>query len=1061
MASEDMSLDDDFMETMLSDFLDESDGYMRNLNEKLMVLDQLISSAEDPKSLSIDRSILNEMFRDAHSLKGLSAMLRLGNINSLTHRIENLFDAAREQRLTLTAEVVELLFEAFDRLSGMIENLMSVGNDHVEFKSVSEAIQKVLDDADVGSETLTKEQMHAAVQNTRNSSPAEDSDNEQAITSIGDSEQSASTADATPLSDPFAGVTDEIETSQKYLSIFVEETLESLDELYDSLSDVNNDAQVNRILTRCHQIKGSAASIGLQRPAKLAHLMEDLLQEVREANREIDEAIANALSFAADAIRAYAEKLQAGDRPIDDNFSDAYRRLLQGLNVGKADADAPEELTSSNDRRTSCDTTNTGDGVEEIASRLDDLDALISQKEVLTNSEFRSSTLLSEERERICLAAPADRDSVIGMAQLKPGIPLADVKVQLLFNRLEEAGELFFRVPDENELAEADLSRILFGVASDWEVRQVRDAIDLDGVTKITLESLSSRRQEVEIHGDSAISASEQGRGAHSAVAPQSDGAPQESSRPEAPGAETGDRTEEIGASSASLNTQESVAKAEGKIGGKGDSDQSVTDTGSPQSTKQKPAETLRVDIERLDQLMNLAGQLVINRARFGQIHEKLKSLSMNKHASTRLAGISDQLSVLLKDTEELSDTSQDASALRDAVCHQVTHVSEDLELLRSDVQQIGEARGLINQLSDAVHQLERISDEIQQSVMDTRMVPIGPLFSRFKRVVRDITRINAKRIELAIRGEKTELDKRMIDELTDPLIHMVRNSADHGIESLQERRDAGKPELGKITLDAFHRGNRVMIKIHDDGRGLDPEKLKAKAISKGIVTQQDAERMTPHEALQLIWEPGFSTAETITEISGRGMGMDIVRSKIEQLNGSVELESETGVGTTITVKLPLTMAILPCLLSVIDGDTFAIPVESVVEIVRVQRKDLPTVGGAVTARIRGRVIPVVSLRDLFDWNDRFSTSEPEPEEYTLVIVGTESGELGLSVEDLVGEEDIVVKSLAENYRNVHGLSGASILGDGCVSLILDVAAMMEMASRRPATAASNFTEIG
>jgi two-component system chemotaxis sensor kinase CheA len=318
--------------------------------------------------------------------------------------------------------------------------------------------------------------------------------------------------------------------------------------------------------------------------------------------------------------------------------------------------------------------------------------------------------------------------------------------------------------------------------------------------------------------------------------------------------------------------------------------------------------------------------------------------------------------------------------------------------------------------------------------------------------VVRDITRVNGKDIQLVIHGEKTELDKRMIDELGDPLIHMVRNSADHGVETPEERIAAGKPPQGEIVLDAFHRGNSIMIQVKDNGRGLSLEKIRRKAIEKGIVSESDCEKMTPHQVYQLIWEPGFSTAEKITEISGRGMGMDIVRSKIEDLSGVVELDSVPGQGTIFTIKLPLTLAILPSLMAMIQGDVFALPIESVVEIVSVRRQDFSRVHGLRTATVRGRVVSVAMLEDVFTWksgNDRPHAEKPEDaEESTLVIIGVAGRELGLCVDQLLGEEDVVIKSMAENYRNVEGVAGASILGDGRVALILDTSALIDMASK-------------
>jgi two-component system chemotaxis sensor kinase CheA len=340
---------------------------------------------------------------------------------------------------------------------------------------------------------------------------------------------------------------------------------------------------------------------------------------------------------------------------------------------------------------------------------------------------------------------------------------------------------------------------------------------------------------------------------------------------------------------------------------------------------------------------------------------------------------------------------------------------------------------------------------------MDTRMVPIGPLFGRFKRVVRDITRVNNKDINLVIHGEKTELDKRMIDELGDPLIHMVRNAADHGIESPAARTAAGKPAQGTLTLDAFHRGNSIIIQVADDGKGLDKDRILAKAIEKKLISAAEAEKMTAQQAYQLIWEPGFSTAEKITEISGRGMGMDIVRSKIEDISGTVEVDSQPGQGTTFTIKLPLTLAILPSLMAEIDGDVFALPVESIIEIVSVPRGDLSTVHGVKTAVIRQRVVSIVELDEIFSWNPLSETARSKSArgatrtDCTLVVLGQEGREIGLRVDALLGEEDVVIKSMAENYRNVPGIAGASILGSGRVSLILDVAALIAMSSHEAA----------
>ena len=410
-----------------------------------------------------------------------------------------------------------------------------------------------------------------------------------------------------------------------------------------------------------------------------------------------------------------------------------------------------------------------------------------------------------------------------------------------------------------------------------------------------------------------------------------------------------------------------------------------------------KPAETIRVDIDRLDQLMNLAGELVVNKARFVQITSALGQLVAAKRGERMIADLHEPL----------------------------------------------------NKLLEAVDQLDRVSHGIQQCVMDTRMVPIGPLLARFKRVIRDISRSKGKQIRLVIRGEKTELDKRMIDELGDPLIHVVRNSADHGIELPDDRVAAGKPREGTVILDACHRGNSILLRIIDDGRGLDATKIRDTAIRKGLLSPTAAAQLTDQQAYQLIWQPGFSTVDQVTEVSGRGMGMDIVRSKVEAIHGTIELSSEPGQGTTIAIKLPLTLAILPSLLAEIDGEVFALPIESVTEIIRVARHDVRPVCGTDTAIVRGRVISVVRLSDLFQWHPHTAkTNVPSPADaQNVVVIGNNGHEIGLVVDRLLGEEDVVVKSLAENYRHVDGIAGASVLGDGRVSLILDVGALVERAA--------------
>ena len=466
-------------------------------------------------------------------------------------------------------------------------------------------------------------------------------------------------------------------------------------------------------------------------------------------------------------------------------------------------------------------------------------------------------------------------------------------------------------------------------------------------------------------------------------------------------------------------------------------------------SDKDRPTETVRVDTERLDQLMNLAGQLVINKARFAQINETLKRELGISHSAEKLDALTQTLDKIADDT----DADVDQQCLRvelEGLKTQVKRVNGDIKSLRADLESVARAHDSVSDLSEAVHQFDRISTEMQQSVMATRMVPIGPLFTRFKRVIRDIARADAKDIRLIIRGEKTELDKRLIDELSDPLTHLFAIPPIMALNPLKSRLAAGKPAEGTVILDALHRGNSIIIQVIDDGKGLDTDRILSKCLEKRLFTEADAAKMTPHQIWQMIWAPGFSTAEKVTEVSGRGMGMDIVRSKIANINGTVELDSVPGQSTTLTIKLPTTLAILPSLMVKIDQDSFAIPMESVKEIICVPAEEMVSIQGQTAVCVRNRVIIRKRLEELFTWHRRTSSENAEESgQLTLVIIGEPGHEMALAVDHVIGEEDVVIKSISENYKNVPGVAGATVLGDGRVSVILDVPTIIDTFSNR------------
>ena len=331
-------------------------------------------------------------------------------------------------------------------------------------------------------------------------------------------------------------------------------------------------------------------------------------------------------------------------------------------------------------------------------------------------------------------------------------------------------------------------------------------------------------------------------------------------------------------------------------------------------------------------------------------------------------------------------------------------------------------------------------------------MVQIGRVFNRFPRLVRDIAREFAKEIDLEIQGEETELDKSIIEEISDPLVHLIRNAADHGVEPPDIREKAGKPRLGRITLSAGHEGNHVIIEIQDDGAGIDPEKLKQKAIEKGLLSPEEAHEMKTEDTYSLIFIPGFSTAQKVSNVSGRGVGMDVVKTNITKLNGIISVESAIGKGTKFTLKLPLTLAIIQGLLVGVSGETFAIPLSSVLEVVHTSQPEVSTVNGRQVIRLRETVLPLVDISDLLDVPGR----DENPAAFYTVVVGVANRKFGIVVDRLVGQKEIVIKPLGAYLRNIPGIAGSTILGDGRVIMILDAGELLRLVEKSSRAAVAN-----
>ena len=370
-----------------------------------------------------------------------------------------------------------------------------------------------------------------------------------------------------------------------------------------------------------------------------------------------------------------------------------------------------------------------------------------------------------------------------------------------------------------------------------------------------------------------------------------------------------------------------------------------------------------------------------------------------------------------------------------------------ELVITQSMLSLLGEdfSMGNLEKLQDGLGQLERHTREMQESVMMIRMLPISFSFSRFPRLVRDMSSSMGKKIDLIMSGENTEIDKTLIEKIGDPLIHLVRNSLDHGIEMPEDRIAAGKDETGTINLNAYHKGGNIVIEIIDDGKGIDPDAVLGKAIEKGLVPA--GAKLTPQQINDLIFQPGFSTAKEITDVSGRGVGMDVVRKNIQSLGGIVEIQSEFGKGSAITIRLPLTLAILDGQTITVGDEMYIVPLVSIIESIQIKSDSINRVAGrGETFKLRDEYIPIVRLSTVFNIEN---AKAKELEEGLLVVVEADGKHCGVFVDDLLGQQQVVIKSLEQNYQRIEGVSGATILGDGSVALILDIPGLLRMSTKQ------------
>ncbi len=702
----------------------------------------------------------------------------------------------------------------------------------------------------------------------------------------------------------------------QYLDIFIDETKEHLQNLNTHILELEQDGEnmdtINEIFRAAHSLKGMAGTMGYKRMQTLTHDMENVFSEVRNGNIKVDSDMIDLLFKCLDALEEYLSTIQeTADEGTNDN-----EPLVKGLNDilnAKKGEEAPKEekKTKKSEKKSK---------KEDKEEKADD-DAKAKWRDIKIDDTVK--TVISE--------GAKNNIKAYGITvYIQESCLLKAARAFLVFKALEELGEVVVSVPSAQDIEDEsfgfDFSVIFMSdkpldqiIAAVKYVSEIQDAVG----GEVSLDEPEKEAEETVNEGVPAVA-------------------------------------EDVPA--ASTASTQAPAKA------------ANTSAAAPDKKSGKPVvnRTVRVDIEKLDSLMNLVSELIISK-------NSLVSVAGSVVGTSNLA------------------------------------------------------------FNEQIEYLESVTTNLHESVMKVRMVPIENTVNKFPRMIRDLSKKLDKKMELYMTGEDTELDRTVVDEIGDPLMHLLRNSADHGLESAEVRAQRGKPEVGSIFLDAYQDGNNVVIEVRDDGNGIDIEAVKNKAIEKGKITQEMADVMSDKEVIDLLFQPSFSTAKVVSDVSGRGVGLDVVKSKIEALSGEIEVKTKLGEGSTFIIRLPLTLAIIQALMVVVGNEKYAISLGAIQTIESISPSDVKKVQGKEVINLRGAVIPLVRLNRILDLEDVNDGSRD-----MIVLIAKKGDRLaGLVVDELIGQMEIVIKPMGKYAGTTKLISGATILGDGEVALILDANALI------------------
>ena len=942
----------DFMDPELfGDFIIEAREHLETIEPNLLELEKT------PDNLSL----LNEIFRPMHSMKGASGFLGLNKMNGLAHRAENILDELRKGTMAVTSDIMDIILATTDVLRQMIDSLEADNTEgDVDTGPLIQAI-----DALMAGETPAPVQAAPA----KPAAPAP--------------EKAAPEAPAAPAEAPAAAVAEQpappaaarqtgdveawIESRENkpsyaltafgeaHLRDFIEEARDNISSLSDGLLELEKHPEgqkdlVNDLFRYFHNLKGNSGIIGYQELNGLTHEAETLLNSLRKDESSVSPAIVDLLLLAVDVLEALIFRIDpasGGVTPFD--IEELLVKLREAVAGGQPSL--PESLLATAPQPEAPAAAASGAPAQEDAGGLDPEDVAMYRNTV--KQQFDHIVAAIEGMR----ADGANREFADAMFR-----SLTTIQNSSSFMGLDDIKEYARRtagIVDQARNSDMDFS--ILADLLDQECAIIRDMIEpaLSALAAAPAAPSAPAPAAAPEAAQAAPAAAEQEAPKTAAAEQPSDPQPAEEKAPEeAPAPKpAAPAPAPKPAPKAAAPAPKPAAPAAG--GG----------------AEHKVSSTIRVDHEKLDHLMNLIGELIINRNRYSMLARQLEDTGSGVDVSV-----------------------------------------------------------IAQNLTETTYSMARISDDLQDTIMKVRMVPVASVFSRFPRLVRDLSRKSGKEVDLITAGEDTELDKSVVEVIGDPLVHLIRNSVDHGIEPEDVRQERGKPLKGSVWLRAFYKGNSVAIEIEDDGKGIDPDKMREVAIRKGIISPEEAKALDDREAMELIFAPGFSSADVITDISGRGVGMDVVRTNIKNLKGSINITSEVGKGTKFTLSLPLTLAIIDALMVTVDNETFAIPLDAVSETTKIESARLTDVKGRKAVTLRGEVLGIVSLAEFLG----LSCHMADQEILNVVVIHDNERRLGLVVDRLLERQEVVIKPLGTYLGDIKGISGATIMGDGSVILILD-----------------------